>query len=194
MSCDLESCLGDVLQVEARYDDTEAAIILDGEFDLAGVARFWGYLSAVLAPHPLSITVDASGLEFIDSSGLMALVRARDAAAEAGVAFRVRAPVAPTSAHRRVLRGRGSAVGRVAAHWADARRPGGGGEGPSGGPDTARPPPRGGGRGPVRPAGTGGHTGAPTGPQRRQYDPGSPRESGPPVGEEGHPAGRRLAG
>ena len=92
MSGDVDSSLGDVLQVEARYDDTEATIILDGEFDMAGVARFWGHLSAVLAPHPLAITVDASGLEFIDSSGLMALVRARDAAVEAGVAFRVRAP------------------------------------------------------------------------------------------------------
>jgi anti-anti-sigma factor len=91
MSGDVESSPGDVLQVEARYDDTEATILLGGEFDMTGVARFWGYLSAVLAPHPLSITVDASCLEFIDSSGLMALVRARDAAAEAGVAFRVRA-------------------------------------------------------------------------------------------------------
>jgi anti-sigma B factor antagonist len=92
MSGDVESSPGDVLQVEAWYDDTEANIVLGGEFDMTGVARFWGYLSAVLAPHPLSITVDASGLEFIDSSGLMALVRARDAAAEAGAAFRVRAP------------------------------------------------------------------------------------------------------
>jgi anti-anti-sigma regulatory factor len=91
MSGDVESSPGDVLQVEARYDDTEATILLGGEFDMTGVARFWGYLSAVLAPHPLSITVDASCREFIDSSGLMALVRARDAAAEAGVAFRVRA-------------------------------------------------------------------------------------------------------
>jgi len=49
----------------------------------------------------------------------------------------------------------------------------------------AEPPPTGrpkGWRG--RPAGTGGHTGAPTGPQRRLYGPRSPRESGPPVGEE----------
>jgi anti-sigma B factor antagonist len=92
MSGDLQPSTDDVLHIEARYDDTEATIILDGEFDMAGVARFWGYVSAVLAPHPLSITVDASGLEFIDSAGLMALVRARDAAAEAGVAFRVRAP------------------------------------------------------------------------------------------------------
>jgi hypothetical protein len=36
----------------------------------------------------------------------------------------------------------------------------------------------------VRPAGTGGHTGAPTGPQRRLYGPGSSRESGPPVGRK----------
>jgi anti-sigma B factor antagonist len=89
MSGDLEPSPGDVLHVEARYDDTEATIVLDGEFDMAGVARFWGYVSAVLEPHPSSIAVDARGLTFIDSSGLMALVRARDAATEAGVAFHV---------------------------------------------------------------------------------------------------------
>ena len=89
MSGDLEPSPGDVLHIEARYDDTEATIVLDGEFDMAGVARFWGYVSAVLAPHPLSIAVDARGLTFIDSSALMALVRACDAATEAGVAFHV---------------------------------------------------------------------------------------------------------
>jgi anti-sigma B factor antagonist len=96
MAGDGEPSPGDVLHIEARYDDTEAAIILDGEFDAAGLARFWGYLSAVLAPpHPLSVAVDAWGLGFIDSSGLMALLRARDAAAEAGVAFRVIKPSPP---------------------------------------------------------------------------------------------------
>jgi anti-anti-sigma regulatory factor len=94
MSGDLESSPGDVLHVEARYADTEATI-LDGEFDAAGLARFWGYLSAVLAPHPLSVAVDARGVTFIDSSGLMALLRARDAAAEARVAFRVIKPSPP---------------------------------------------------------------------------------------------------
>jgi anti-anti-sigma regulatory factor len=79
MSGDLESSPGDVLHVEARYADTEAIIILDGEFDAAGMARFWGYLSAVLAPHPLSVAVDARVVTFIDSSGLMALLRAGDA-------------------------------------------------------------------------------------------------------------------
>jgi len=66
---------------------------------MAGVARFWGYVSAVLAPHPSSISVDAWGLTFIDSSGLLALLRARDAAAEAGGAFRV---FRPSPAVRRV--------------------------------------------------------------------------------------------
>jgi anti-anti-sigma factor len=92
MSGDAEPSPGDVLHVEARYDDSEATIILDGEFDAAGLARFWRYLSAVLAPHPLSVAVDARGVTFIDSSGLLALMRARDAAAEAGVAFGVIKP------------------------------------------------------------------------------------------------------
>ena len=82
MSDDLQPSPGDVLHVEGRYDDTEATVFLDGEFDMAGVARFWGYVSAVLAAHPLSIAVDVEGLTFIDSSGLAALLRARDAAAE----------------------------------------------------------------------------------------------------------------
>ena len=41
MSGDVESSPGDVLQVEARYDDTEATILLGAEFDMTGVARFW---------------------------------------------------------------------------------------------------------------------------------------------------------
>jgi hypothetical protein len=92
MSGDLESSPGDVLHVEATYADTEATIILRRA---AGLARFWGYLSAVPAPHPLSVAVDARGVNFIDSSGLMALLRARDAAAEVRVAFRVIKPSPP---------------------------------------------------------------------------------------------------
>jgi anti-anti-sigma factor len=99
MSGDLEPSPGDVLHVEARYDDTEATIFLDGEFDLAGVARFWGYLSAVLAAHPVSIAVDVRGLTFIDSSGLVALLHARDAATEASVPLRV---IKPSPALRRL--------------------------------------------------------------------------------------------
>jgi anti-anti-sigma factor len=95
MSGDVEPSPGDVLHIEAIYDDAEATIILDGELDMAGLARFWGCVSTVLAPHPLSLAVDVRGLSFIDSSGLAALLRARDAAAEAHVAFRVDEPSPP---------------------------------------------------------------------------------------------------
>jgi anti-anti-sigma factor len=99
MSGDVEPSPGDVLRVEARYDNTGATVILDGEFDAAGLARFGRYFSAVLAPHPLSVAVDARGVTFIDSSGLLALLRSRDAATEAGVAFRV---IKPSPALRRL--------------------------------------------------------------------------------------------
>jgi anti-sigma B factor antagonist len=82
----------DVLYVEAKHDGTEAAIVLVGEFDMTGVDLFWGAVSEVLRTCPRSVAVEARGLTFVDSSGLMALVRARDAAAEAGATFRVREP------------------------------------------------------------------------------------------------------
>jgi anti-sigma B factor antagonist len=86
---------GDVLYVEAKYDGTEAAIILVGEFDMTGTEPFWGAVSEVLGTRPVGVTIEARGLTFIDSSGLMALVRARDAATESGVAFRVSEPSPP---------------------------------------------------------------------------------------------------
>ena len=70
----------------------ESTIFVEGEFDLSGVERFQACVSDALAGHPGSITVDARGLTFIDSSGLQAWLRARDAATQAGVAFRVRDP------------------------------------------------------------------------------------------------------
>ena len=92
MSEEAEPVQGDFLNIEARQDRTGTTIAVEGEFDMMGTKRFWAFVSETLATDPRSITVDASGLEFIDSSGLMALMRARDAAAEAGVAFRVSNP------------------------------------------------------------------------------------------------------
>ena len=86
---------GDALYVEAKYDGTEAAIILVGEFDMTGTGPFWGAVSEVLGTPPVAVTIEARGLTFIDSSGLMALVRARDAATESGVALRVSEPSPP---------------------------------------------------------------------------------------------------
>jgi anti-sigma B factor antagonist len=45
--------------------------------------------------NPVSITVEARGLTFIDSFGLAALIRAREASGEAGVVFHVSDPSPP---------------------------------------------------------------------------------------------------
>ena len=87
MSDEADPSPRDVLYVEAKHLGTEGAIILLGEFDMTGVDLFWGAVSEVLGTCPRSVAVEARGLTFVDSSGLMALVRARDAAAEVGAGF-----------------------------------------------------------------------------------------------------------
>jgi anti-sigma B factor antagonist len=82
----------DDLHVKAEQVRTGTTIILEGEFDLTGIDRFWGVFSETLAASPRSITLHAPDLTFIDSSGLKALLHARTAASEVGVAFRVSEP------------------------------------------------------------------------------------------------------
>jgi anti-anti-sigma factor len=90
MPDDLEQPVpADSLRVGAGYVGSEVTIALEGEFDLGGTEAFWAYVSEALDSQPRSIVVDATGLTFIDSAGLMAVWRARDAAHAAGVAFRV---------------------------------------------------------------------------------------------------------
>ena len=91
MSDDVEPSIRDDLYVEVNYDGA-ASIVVIGEFDITGTARFWASVSEALATQPQSMIVEARGLTFIDSSGLQALLRARDAAAAAGVAFGVKEP------------------------------------------------------------------------------------------------------
>jgi anti-anti-sigma factor len=66
-----------------------------GEFDMTGTEVFWTHVSEAVEARPVSITVEARELTFVDSSGLMALARARDAATEAGVTFRISEPSPP---------------------------------------------------------------------------------------------------
>lgn len=79
----------DVLNVAAGYVGTEVTITVEGEFDLSGTERFWAYVAEAIDSQPDSIVLDARGLTFVDSAGLMAMCRARDAAAGVGVTFRV---------------------------------------------------------------------------------------------------------
>lgn len=95
MSGDPEPVEADILDIEARRDSTGTTVVVASEFDMFGTERFWPFISEALASSPRAPTVVASGLEFVDSAVLMALVRARDAAVEAGVAFRVCDPSRP---------------------------------------------------------------------------------------------------
>lgn len=80
------------LQVAARYDGERVTLVLTGEFDMTGTALFWAHFGEAVRTHPGSIIIDARDLEFIDSSGLLAFIRAREAAGEAGATFRVADP------------------------------------------------------------------------------------------------------
>jgi anti-sigma B factor antagonist len=92
LSDDTRPSPGDILHVATGYDDGTATIVLVGEFDMSCAAHFWAAVSEALASSPRSVTVEARGLTFVDSYGLAALIRAHEAADEAGVAFRVREP------------------------------------------------------------------------------------------------------
>jgi len=61
--------------VSARHDG-EVVISLRGELDVATEPAFRAELDAVVAA-PCRVVVDMSDLEFMDSSGLSTLVRAR---------------------------------------------------------------------------------------------------------------------
>jgi anti-sigma B factor antagonist len=95
MSDDVEPLPADVLYVETRQDGADPTIMVVGEFDMSGTKVFWAHVSEAVEARPVSITVEARGLTFVDSSGLAAMVRAREAATEAGVTFRVSEPSPP---------------------------------------------------------------------------------------------------
>jgi anti-anti-sigma factor len=77
------------LDIETRQGRTEATVTLAGSLDQRSSASFRACVDEALGARPTVVRVDARGLTFVDASGLAALVRARHAASEAGVAFRV---------------------------------------------------------------------------------------------------------
>jgi len=79
---------------DLRSDGADAVVVLRGDLDLATVPR----LDAVLATAFGSegdverVVVDMAAVEFIDSSGLTALVKGNRQAADLGLALVIRAP------------------------------------------------------------------------------------------------------
>jgi anti-anti-sigma factor len=77
----------DDFTIVVRRDGPHAIVEICGELDLHESARFEEQVSATLT-DVATIELDASGLTFIDSAGLQALLAARDGARERGIDFR----------------------------------------------------------------------------------------------------------
>ena len=90
MSDDAEPSYTESLHVEVSRDGTEVTVIVvEGSLDQHSSPRFCACVDEALGTHPGSVAFDARGVTFVNTSGLAALLRARHAASEAGVAFRV---------------------------------------------------------------------------------------------------------
>lgn len=78
----------EVFQVATSYAGGEAILSLTGELDLAGEGRLEQAIQ-LARNSGLPLTIDLSGLGFIDSSGLRVLVRLHNASQRNGFAYTV---------------------------------------------------------------------------------------------------------
>jgi anti-anti-sigma factor len=62
--------------VDVRGAGTTRTVVLGGEFDLAGRDDFRTALGSALADAPETVVIDLTELEFIDSVGITAILRA----------------------------------------------------------------------------------------------------------------------
>jgi anti-sigma B factor antagonist len=67
----------DVFEFETEERDGSATVRLRGELDLAEVATLQAELDRLCSNGLSALTVDLSGLDFVDSTGLHALLRLR---------------------------------------------------------------------------------------------------------------------
>ena len=79
------------VDLSTREYDGQVVVALGGQLDMAEAASVAAALAAVAANAP-QIIVDLAGLEFIDSSGVAALVRGRNLARRAGGELLLAAP------------------------------------------------------------------------------------------------------
>jgi anti-sigma B factor antagonist len=79
------------VDVSTRECDGQVVVALRGQLDMAEAAGAAAAFTAVVARGP-QIIVDLAGLEFIDSSGVAALVRGRNLARQAGGDLLLAAP------------------------------------------------------------------------------------------------------
>ena len=77
------------LTVDAAVDSGVARVTLRGELDLDRAGALAEELSSLAGRGATSVIVDVSGLNFIDSSGLRALLSAREQLDAAGAVLRL---------------------------------------------------------------------------------------------------------
>jgi anti-anti-sigma factor len=77
------------LNVATAVDNGVARVAIQGELDLDRADEVAGELTALAAQGATSVIIDASALTFIDSSGLRALLTARDQLHRAGATLHV---------------------------------------------------------------------------------------------------------
>jgi stage II sporulation protein AA (anti-sigma F factor antagonist) len=77
------------LNVRAAVDGTVARVSLHGELDLDRAGAVADELSELPAKGATEVVIDASGLTFIDSSGLRALLTAREQLEQAGASLQL---------------------------------------------------------------------------------------------------------
>jgi anti-anti-sigma factor len=78
------------LVVETSAQDDVTVLTLSGELDLASTPILERELAAVESAGAKRIVIDLAEVGFMDSSGLQALLRARERAAEEGVELALR--------------------------------------------------------------------------------------------------------
>jgi anti-anti-sigma factor len=71
------------LRIENRREGDAAVIALNGELDLASAPDLERELRDAEAESPARVVIDLKGLAFMDSTGLQALLRARERASNA---------------------------------------------------------------------------------------------------------------
>lgn len=79
------------LRMKRSGDDSEVVLSLSGELDLQSAPELERELAAIRSDRPRRLLLDLSQLEFMDSTGLAAIIRADQAAAADGISLRLRA-------------------------------------------------------------------------------------------------------
>lgn len=78
-----------VVRSTIRHDDGNVVVVLGGEIDLATLSQLAAAVDQALAPTPTGVFIDASGVTFIDSTGVSTLVSAHLRCKDLGVGLTV---------------------------------------------------------------------------------------------------------